>query len=98
MFNKQQQRGAAQSIFMSSIKGFANTAAVAATFFSAPPLYSRTVDWVTAFTTRYYGSDLTDIAGFAWFVIVTFLVFFTARASISTLLVVGGLAVAVRFL
>lgn len=98
MFNKQEQRGAARSIFMDSIKGFANTAAVAATFFSVPPLFNRTVDWVMAFTSRFYGSDFADLSGFAWFVIVTLLVFFTARASISTLLVIGGLAVAVRFL
>lgn len=98
MFDKNAQRGAAQSIFMSSIKGFANTAAVAVTFFTVPPLYGRTVEWVSEFTARHYGYEFTDLAGFAWFVIVACLVFFTARASISTLLVMGGIAVAVRFL
>lgn len=98
MFDKNAQRGAAQSIFMSSIKGFANTAAVAVTFFTVPTLHGRSVDWVSHFTARHYGAEFTDLAGFAWFVIMTFLVFFTARASISTLFVMGGLAVAVRFL
>ena len=94
MFNRNQQRAATQSIFMSSVKGLANTLAVLVTFFTVPAVYSRSVDWVAAFT----GAEFTDFASFVWFILLALLVFFTARASISTLLVMGGLALAVRFL
>jgi hypothetical protein len=100
MFPKtpQQQRAAARSIFMSSVEGLANTLAVVVTFFAVPPLYGRTVDWVAAFTARHYGAEFADLASLAWFVLAALLVFFTARASISTLLVMGGIALALRFL
>lgn len=98
MFNKDKHREASQSIFMSSMKGLANTGAVAATFFATPLLYSGSVDWIRSFAATHYGSDWTDITSFAWFVLVALLTFFIARASLSTLLVMGGLAVAARFL
>ncbi len=98
MFNPQKQREATQSIFMSSIHGLANVGAVAVTFFSVPAVYSRTVNWVSAFAANHYGAEFSDFASFAWFIILALLVFFIARASLSTLLVMGGLAIAVRFL
>ena len=61
MFDKNAQRSATQSLFMSSIKGFANTAAVAVTFFTVPPVYGRSVDWVVSFTARHYGTEFTDL-------------------------------------
>ena len=94
--NKHSQ--ASRSIFMSSIQGLANTLAVVVTFVGAPPLYSKTVHWVQAFTTRHYGYGIEDLTAFAWGCVCGVLVFFISRASISTALVMGGLAIATRFL
>jgi len=98
MLNRDKHREASQSIFMSSVKGLANTGAVVATFFIAPLLYAQSVEWIRIFTARHYGPEWTDLSDVAWFVLVALLTFFVARASVSTLLVMGGLAVATRFL
>jgi len=98
MFNRDKQRAATRSIFMSSVHGLANTLAVLVTFFTVPAVYGRSVDWVAAFTGAHYGAEFTDFVSFVWFILLALLVFFTARASISTLLVMGGLALAARFL
>ncbi len=98
MFNSDKHREAGQSIFMSSMKGLANTGAVAATFFTTPIVYSASVDWIVNFAIKHYGAAWADLVNFAWFVLVACLAFFIARASLSTLLVMGGLAVATKFL
>ena len=98
MFSMDKQREASRSIFMSSMKGLANTGAVAATFFVAPVAYSASVDWIEDFAIQHYGQAWAGITEFAWFILVAVLVFFVARASLSTLLVMGGLAVATKFL
>jgi len=89
---------ASQSIFMSSVTGLANTLAVVATFIGAPALYGKTIDWMQRFTAINYGYGLEDLVSFGWFITCAALVFFISRASISTALVMGGLAVATRFL
>ena len=96
--NSNNQSEAARSIFMSSVKGLANTGAVAAAFFLTPLLYGQSVGWIRDFTVRYYGHELAGLTDFVWFVLVALLTFFVARASMATLLVMGGLAVATRFL
>jgi hypothetical protein len=83
---------------MSSVIGLANTLAVVATFLGAPPLYGQTIGWVQEFTARNYGYGFADATAIAWGVTCGCLVFFIARASISTALVLGGLALATRFL
>lgn len=99
MFGKgNKQSEAARSIFMSSVTGLANTGAVVASFFTAPILYGQSVHWIQNFTIQHYGSEFVDVAGFVWFALVALLTFFVARASLATLLVMGGLAVATRFL
>ena len=95
-FQKHQQ--ASRSIFMSSVTGLANTLAVIVTFIGAPPLYGKTIAWVQAFTAQHYGYGWEDVVSLAWFVVCICLVFFVSRASISTALVMGGLAIATRFL
>lgn len=94
----QKQSEAGRSIFMSSIQGLANTGAVAASFFLTPLLYSTTVDWIRNFSIRHYGAGWDDLVGFAWFILVAILTFYIARASLGTLLIAGGLALATRFL
>ncbi|MEM6537379.1 MAG: hypothetical protein AAF668_06575 [Pseudomonadota bacterium] len=88
--------GAGRSIFTSSVIGLANTLAIVITFLGAPQLYGRTIEWVQAFTVNAYGRGWEDITAFCWFVVCLCLVFFVSRASISTALVMGGLAIANR--
>ena len=89
---------ASKSIFMSSVTGLANTLAVVATFIGAPTLYGKTIDWMQDFTASNYGYGFEDIVSFGWFIACAALVFFISRASVSTALVMGGLAAATRFL
>lgn len=98
MFNSAHQNEAARSIFMSSIKGFANTGAVAVAYVLTPLLYAESVGWIRAYTAIHYGRDLVDLVDLIWFALVALLTFFVARASVATLLVTGGLAIATRFL
>lgn len=92
------QREAGRTIFLSSVTGLANTLAVVVTFIGAPALYGETVDWVQRFTASNYGYGWEDLTGAAWFAVCVCVVFFVSRASISTALVMGGLAVATRFI
>ena len=98
MFNQSNQREAGKSILMGSMKGLANTGAAAVTFLATPFLYGSSVEWVQRFTTRSYGTGFSDLVDVGWFLIVACLVFFSARASLGTLLIMGGLAIATRLL
>ncbi len=98
MFNANKQAQAGRSIFMSSLTGLANTLAVVVTFIGVPPLYGKTIDWVQSYTAANYGYGFEDLTSLTWFILCTCIVFFVSRASISTALVMGGLAVATRFL
>jgi len=89
---------AGRSIFMSSVQGLANTLAVVITFMGAPPFYSKSIGWVQSFTIQHYGYGFQDLTAFAWGCVCAALIFFISRASISTALVMGGLAIATRFL
>jgi len=97
-WQQQNQNQAGRSIFMSSVTGLANVIAVVVAFFATPVAYQRTVGWVQSFTANHYGYGFEDITAFIWWLIVALLIFFFARASISTALVMGGLAIAARFL
>ena len=97
-WQQQNQNQAGRSIFMSSVTGLANVIAVVVAFFATPVVYQRTVGWVQSFTANHYGYGFEDITAFVWWLIVALLIFFGARASISTALVMGGLAIAARFL
>ena len=96
-FMKKHQE-AGRSIFMSSIQGLANTLAFVVTFLGAPPLYSKSIGWIQTFAVGHYGYGVEDITALVWGVICAALVFFISRASISTALVMGGIALATRFL
>lgn len=83
---------------MSSIQGLANTLAVLVTFLGAPPLYSRTIGWIQTFSVQHYGYGVEGMTSLIWGGVCAALVFFISRASISTALVMGGIALATRFL
>ena len=98
MRNHDHDRAGARSTFMGSVKGLATTIAVGAAFFITPVIYSSTVSWVQRFAATHYGYGWDDLVSIGWFLITACTVFFVARASISTVLVMGGLALATRFL
>lgn len=91
-----QQREAGQSIFLSSLTGLANVLAVIATFFGTGPLYSKTVDFIYRFAVTHYGYGIADFTTLIWGVLCAALIFFIARATISTALVMAGLSLAMR--
>ena len=94
MLGSNGEKDATRSIFLSSVKGFANTGAVAAAFFATPILYDLSVGYIRVFTVRHYGPAFADLMDIAWFGIVGILTFFGARASVATLILTGGFAVA----
>lgn len=96
MIGNKNHRQAGQSIFMSSIIGLANTLAVVAAILGTPPLYGHTIGLLQGYITKTYGAGLEDLTSICWFFACACLVFFTSRASISTALVMGGLAIAAR--
>jgi len=96
-FNSNDQREKRQSVFMSSVEWLASLFAVLVTFLLTPEVYARTVGWITHYTATRYGAGFEDITGFVWFVMTAALVFFTARATLTTAIVAGGLALATRF-
>lgn len=95
-FNKDKSE-TAKSIFTSSVTGLANVAAFAAAFLATPAIYGLSADWIGDFTAKNYGPEWSDITDPIWFVTVALTTFFVARASISTVLVMGGFAIAARF-
>lgn len=98
MVEHQNHATAGKNIFMSSVKGLANTVAVVVTFFGAPVLFDRSIGFVQNTTRQVYGTGWTDFVTLAWFLICLSLVFFISRASISTALIFGGLAIITRFM
>ncbi|MBU1210180.1 MAG: hypothetical protein KJ587_02785 [Alphaproteobacteria bacterium] len=97
MFNSNEQRGKRQKVFMSSVEALANILAFVAAFFATPEVFGRTVGWVVTYTAARYGTGFEDFTAFGWFAVTGLLIFFGARATISTAIVAAGLAVAVRF-
>ena len=89
-------RDAGRSMFVGSVRGLANVGAAIATFLASPEAYDLTVDWVRAYIANHYGPGWRDVVEIVWFGLVVLLCFFLARASLSTLLVMGGLALATR--
>jgi hypothetical protein len=98
MLKNQQHRQAGQSMFMSSINGLANLIGVIAGFLVGPMAYSKTIEPIQRFTIHHYGYGWEDITAFVWFVICALVVFFIARASIGTALVMGGLAIVTKLM
>ena len=85
-----------QSIFISSVKGLANILAVIITFLFTPKLYAWTIDWIIDYTSSNYGYGLEQVTSVVWGVCLALTIFFLSRATVSTSLVMGGLALASR--
>ena len=91
-------KGTPNSIFMSSAKGLANVLAFLAAFLGTPAIYDHTVGWVTSFTAYNYSPAISDFAAIIWFAVVALSLFFIARMTLSTAIVLGSLSVAAKFL
>lgn len=96
MLKSANHKEGARSTFLNSINGLANTVALGVTFFAAPALHSRTVEWVQGYVSNSYGYGWEDVTSFGWFVLTGAFVFFLSRAGIGTALMMGGLAIATR--
>ena len=96
MFGSDKMKQASQSTFMSSMTWLANTIAVVAAFLGTPVLYSMSVGWIREFTFDHYGAAWMDLMSIVWFVLVSCIVFFVARASLSTSFVMLGLMLATK--
>lgn len=89
---------AGKNILMSSIVGLANILALVAAFFGGPLLWQHTIVYVRDLTYQTYGESLIGLASLAWYGLSFMLVFFIARMSIGTALVMGGAAFIARFM
>lgn len=89
---------ASRSIFMSSMFWFANVAALVVTFFSVQPAFNASRGWIERFTASQYGYEWIEPVSWFWWAAVAAILFFTARASVATLIVMGAFAIAMRFL
>lgn len=83
---------------MASVVGISNISAGVVAYLGAAPVYSRTVGWIQRYTANNYGFEYVEIAGVGWFLVCVAGIFFVARASIGTALVMGGLAITARLL
>tara|TARA_R110001599_G_scaffold182328_1_gene375297 strand:- start:4338 stop:4625 length:288 start_codon:yes stop_codon:yes gene_type:complete len=91
-------REAGRNVFMGSVNGLANVLAIAVAFLVTPKFYELTSSSIRDFVGGAYGSNWTDLASFGWGLISATTIFYIARMSIGTALIMGGLAIATRFL
>lgn len=96
-FNPHQHHQKRQQVFMSSVEALANLFALMAAFFLTPEIYARSVGWVLSYAASRYGPGYEPAIMLGWFVMTGMTVFFTARATLATAIVAGGLALATRF-
>ena len=85
-------------MFTSSMNGLANVIAFLASFLGTPWLFDTTIEWLQEYTARAYGYGFEDAVSILWFIACSLLIFFTARATISTALVMGGAALVTKFM
>ncbi|RIJ31056.1 hypothetical protein [Henriciella algicola] len=96
MAGKAGREKAAKSIFEDSIVLLANVLAFAAALLGTGPVYSWSIGWVYNFSVTQYGSGLAGLIEFVWIAVVALTLFAFARATLTTSLVMGGLALAAR--
>lgn len=87
-----------RSLWMRSLEGLAQVMAVVAAYLGTPWLYGATIEWMQRYTLAGYGPGFEDLVTVSWFVICSLLIYFLARATLSTALVMGGAAIITRFM
>lgn len=90
------QRKAANSVFVQSINWLATMAAVIITFLLTPKAYAWTIDWIVDYASQNYGYGFEDLISFVWGLCLALTIFALSRATVSTALVLGGLTLASR--
>lgn len=89
---------AGTSIFQSALNRLATVIAVLASFLGTPYVYRHTIDWLQEYVAAAYGYGYEDPVSIFWFIICSLLIFFTAQATLSTALIMGGAAIVTRFM
>jgi hypothetical protein len=84
--------------FLTAVEWLAILLAIMTAFLLTPEVYGRTVNWIVNYTAARYGMGFEDVTRFAWFVMTALIIFFTARATLATAIVAGGVAVATRLI
>ena len=87
-----------QNFFLQSIRELANILAFAVTYLTAVPLFNLTHPFAYAVISRQLGGEYHTFSSLVWFVIVALTTFHVSRATLGTLLFMGGLGFALRFL
>ena len=88
---------ASQNVFMSSVVALANVLAFVTAFFATPLVYSYTLPKVQSFTAQHYGAGFEEIIALTWWAITALTIFFGARASLSTGIIMAAMTFIARF-
>jgi|GEM_PF-1901089 len=86
----------ARGLFQKSVKLLSELAAIVVAFFATGPLYSVTVSYVIVFTQRQYGNGFEIVVEIFWFFIIGTSTYAIARATVATLIMIGGTAIMIR--
>jgi uncharacterized membrane protein len=86
----------AKGLFQKSVKLISELAAIVVSFFLTGPLFTFSVPFVSAFARDQYGEGIDGLVEIFWFVIIGLGTYAIARATVATLIMVGGTALMVR--
>ncbi len=86
-----------QSAFLSAIKGFSTTIAIIATLIGAPLLGLATEEYVAELAEHIYGDEFIWMSVIVWKVLCFPLIFYAAKASFTTAIMVAATGFALRF-
>ena len=84
----------AKGVYQTSVSLVANALGIGVAFFATGPAYNLSIDWVLAFSAQHYGPGWDDFIKPFWFTLIGVGMVGVARASITTLFTLGGLALA----
>ena len=88
---------ASQNVFMSSVVALANVLALVVAFFATPIVYAYSLPHVQAFCARYYADGFEEPVAFIWWAVCGLTIFFGARASLPTGLIMAAMTFIARF-
>jgi len=87
-------KNAAKGVYEKSVQSIANLSAVVAAFFATGPLYAVSINWVLDFASSQYGDGFEWAVQAFWFVVTALSTYALARATIATVITIGGFALA----
>lgn len=87
-------KNAAKGVYEKSVQSIANLSAIVAAFFATGPLYAVSIGWVLNFTSTQYGDGFEWVIQAFWFVVTALSTYALARATIATVITIGGFALA----